>query len=324
MRIDGYYEEFLKLKWYDKDLKKTAKKLLTENKPGCLPRTKYYAESDYLAGNIQDSVQALPRGKETAIEVYKRLVDFLKKKGVEVSINFPPIPIENSFESQMYIAKYLQDQDHRIEDIGNLLWVSERTINEDLLRLRGEDPIQVCGRRFVIDGAKRSRGQMSFASTAHPLFLTENLTQVLVMLKGLHAMAENPLYTRYAEASAADIWVQLSDYAKNRIRFVLGELLPEDLSWYESLESGPDSFTSERQCSVKGDVLLECLKNEKSFFVEYREEDGIVIYENCRILPRSSHPEENTLQIMCRQGKKTLAVDRVLRSAYTVEELTAD
>ena len=324
MRIDGYFEEFLKLKWYEKDLKKAAKKLLTENKPGCLPYTKDYAESDCLGRNIQDSVQALPRGKETAIEVYKRLVDFLKEKGIEVSVNFPPIPIENSFERQMYIAKYLQDQNHGIEELKDILWVSERTIDDDLLRLRGEDPIQVCGRSFVIDGAKRSRGQMSLVSTVHPLFLTENLTQVLILLKGLRVMAENPLYTRYAEASAADIWVQLSDYARNRIRFVLGELLPEDLSWYERLESGPDSFASERQCSVKGNVLLECLKNEKAFFIEYREADGIVIYENCRILPRSFHPAGNTLQIICRQGKKTLAVDRVLRSAYTVEELTAD
>ena len=59
--------------------------------------------------------------------------------------------------------------------------------------ISGKD-IQICGKVFHIDEVERIRGKIHFSSTAHPLFLTENLSQVIVMLKGLKTMAGNPLY----------------------------------------------------------------------------------------------------------------------------------
>lgn len=328
MRIDIFFDEFINTKFrMEKDLRKTAKELLTGSKPCDLPAMSGYQDSDYLGDNIRDSVKGLPRGKETAIEVYRRFVAFLREKGVKISVDFPPIPIENSFERLMFIAKYLQGEDAKISDLPDILWVSERTIDDDLLRLRGEkDPIQVCGRSFFIPESDRSRGRLRSASTAHPLFLTENLTQVIIMLKGLRAMAENPLYTRYAEATAADIWQQLSEYAKKRIHYVLGELMPEDLGWYESLEPCGDSFSSETQCSVSGNVWLDCMKNDKPFFAEYQEDNKTVFCKNCRFVP-GSYRATNTgivFYVECDDGLRTIESDRIIRSAYTIEELLAD
>ena len=228
----------------------------------------------------------------------------------------------------MFIAKYLQDENAKISDLEGILWVSNRTIDQDLQRLyRGSaDPIQVCGCPFFIPGGERVKGQMRTPSTAHPLFLTENLTQVIVMLKGLHIMAENPIYTRYAEATAADIWQQLSGYAKRRICFVLSELLPDDLHWYEKLSGSDGSFVTERDCSVKGNVLVDCLKNGKAFCVEYRDDDGVIFYDDCHIVPGSYQFSGRSIsvEVNSRQGKKTLESDRIVRSAYSVEELVAD
>ena len=271
MRIDCFFDEFIRSisPKYEKDLRKTAKMLLFGEKEYCLPKMAGYEESEYLGENIRESVKRVPLGKDNAIRVYRRLVAFLQEKGVETTVAFPPIPIDSSFERQMFIAKYLQGERAHISDLVNLLWISDRTIDQDLQRLyrTSDDPIQVCGRPFFIPESTRVKGQIRSASTAHPLFLTENLTQVIIMLEGLRVMAENPLHTRYAAASAADIWQQLSDYAKGRIRFVLSDLMPEDLTWYENLESQNESFCSEYQCSVNGNVLLDCIKNEKSFFV---------------------------------------------------------
>ena len=189
MRIDIYFDEFIKSfsPKYDKDLRKTAKTLLKGNKEYCLPQRPGFEESEYLGDNIRDSVKMLPRGKDSAIKVYKRLVAFLRKKGIDISVSFPPIPIDSSFERQMFIAKYLQGEDAQTGDLERKLWVSNRTIDQDLQRLyRGsEDPIQVCGRPFFIPDSNRVKGRIRSASTAHPLFLTENLTQVIIMLKGL-------------------------------------------------------------------------------------------------------------------------------------------
>ncbi len=330
MKIDIYFDEFIETfsTRYNKDIRKTAKKLLKGNNEYCLPEMPGFEESEYLGINIKESVRKIPRGKDSAISVYKKLTDFLREKGVEVSVTFPPVPVDISFERQMFIAKYLQDEDAHVRDLEDLLWVSDRTIDQDLQRLyRGsDDPIQVCGRPFFIPDSERVRGQIRSASTAHPLFLTENLTQVIIMLKGLRIMADNPLYTSYAEASAADIWQQLSDYAKKRIRFVLSELLPEDLSWYETLEEKTDSFYTERRCSVNGDVWLDCMKNGKSFCVEYRTDGGTVFYEDCRFVPHSYRRKKNgiVIEVDCRQGRKSLDSDHVIRSSYSAEELLAD
>ena len=207
------------------------------------------------------------------MRIYKHFLSFLQKKGINVDVQFPPIDSYNSFERLMFIAKYLQDERHKKSDIADRLWVSEQTINADIRKLLGEDddPIQICGKVFSIDEVEHSRGQVHFSSTAHPLFLTENLSQIIVTLKGLKTMAENPLYTEYAKLTAANIWEQLSDYAKMRIRFVLSKLLPEDLSWYESLRKDDGcSFRTEVRCS-QGNNILDCIKNGKFFFVEYSE-----------------------------------------------------
>lgn len=324
MEISAYLEDFIKSLKYNKNLQRTAKKLLKKSGKDGLSQQLRFQDADALGVDIEDSVRSLPRGKDTAIEVYKRLVVFLRKKGVEVRVDFPPIPLDSSFERLMYIAKYLQNEDATVNGLKERLWVSERTIEEDLLRLRGEkDPIRVCGRTFSIPESSRSSGKLLFSSTAHPFFLTENLTQVIVILKGLRRMADDPLYSEYAVTAAADIWQQLSDYAKKRIRFVLEELLPEELTWYEGLEKKEDSFYSERRCSVPGNVLLNCLKNGMPFFIEYQQNGDTVFFENCRAVPGSYCPKEHgfTLTIDCSEGRKTIDSVLVLRSAYSIEEL---
>lgn len=290
-----------------------------------------YNESNYLPENIRSCVKAYTSSKDTMIQMYRDFISFLKNKGIDVNIEFPPVPVSNTFERLMFVSKYLQDANHRIGDLEDILWVSSRTIEDDLRRLRGlEDPIQICGKKFIIPDTERKNGRMKFASTAHPIFLTENLTQVIVMLKGLKAMSEDSLYRSYVHETASDIWNQLSDYAKKRIHFVLSELIPDDLTWYESLEADRtgDSFFTERACSqvdFKGSsVILDCLKNGKSFCVEYEAENTVVLYKDCWINPRKLYRNPNRVTVDCGGESITLILNRVIRSAYTPEELAAN
>ena len=139
---------------------KICKTVLLGNRPYSLNSRPGFSESEYLPDNIEASVTIYSSNKDTAIAMYKDLVAFLKSKGVDVpDVSFPPIPVSNSFERLMFIAKYLQDQNNRILQLPDLLWVSPRTVEEDLSRLRGyEDPIQVCGKKFFIpDVGRQSR-----------------------------------------------------------------------------------------------------------------------------------------------------------------------
>lgn len=240
MDISAFVDEYARKKKYA-GLSHSADavhNLIKSNKEFAFTQQEFYENSEYLAYNIKLCVRGNQRGKKAAIEIYKHFLDYLRTKGVDKEIQFPPIDISNSFERLMFIAKYLQDPRHKIADLSDLLWVSDVTIRADIRKLLGEDfdPIQVCGKKFIIDDIERRRGQIRFSSTAHPLFLTHNLSQIIVTLKGLKAMSNDPLYAEYAQMAATDIWEQLSDYAKTRVHYVLSELLPEDLTWYESLK----------------------------------------------------------------------------------------
>lgn len=323
MDIRPYIEEYgRKKKFYGLPYSaEIVRNLIIGNNDYALVRQEHYQNSSYLADNIKSSVRRYTRDKKAAINIYKHFLEYLCEKGISAEVTFPPIDSSNSFERLMFIAKYIQDKRHKTADIADLLWVSEQTITKDIRKLLGEDddPIQICGKVFRVDGIDRSGGEVHTPATAHPLFLTENLSQVIVILKGLKAMAENPLYSEYARLTAADIWEQLSDYAKTRIHFVLSTLLPEDLSWYEGLRKKNNSSFFPEACCSQGNNILYCIKHEKPFFVEYNGENGICIYSRCRFIPQTYN--ETSIEVDCNAGRICLQLDRIIKTAYTAENL---
>ena len=326
---DRLFDEFISKYAPYKFHKTYLKNLLTGSKANSLCRFEGYNTTEYIAACMQDSVSASVRGKDTVIGVYKDLVSFLSKKGIDVEIEFPPVSIDSSFDRLLFIAKFFQEEDATIADLPDKLWVSERTIESDIARLKGEadDVLSVCGRAFYIPETERDDGRLTFASTLHPLFLTENLTQVIIMLEGLKHMAENPDYKRYAETTAANIWEQLSDYAKDRIHKVIGPILPGDVSWYDSLERDLDNtFYTENNCSVPDNVFVESIKSEgnKPCYIEYVKDGKSVIYENCLLVEGSYGTTKDgaeTLDVDCSAGRVTLETRSIQRTSFKIEEL---
>lgn len=331
MDISTYIGEFENKNHRYKPYSKIYKTVLSGGKPYSLNSQSGFEESEYLHLNIRECVKTYTSNKDTAIALFRDFVSFLGTKGVDVHVVFPPIPVSNTFERLMFIAKYLQEKENHISDLPDILWISSRQIEADLARLRGlDDPIQVCGRKFFIPDTHRQDGRITFQSTAHPVFLTENLTQILILLKGLKVMSENPLYKPYAIESAKEIWNQLSTYARDRIRVVLQELMPEDYSWYGSLSDQYDgnSFQTEEAVSrihnAGANVLLDCLKNGKSFCMEYQTDEGIHYYNDCQIPLGSYQAGAGGILVITSGGEIKIKIDRVIRSAYTEEELIAD
>lgn len=330
MLIDnGLFEEFINKFSPYKYHRTYLKNLLTGDKANSLSRFNDYNNTDNLAACMIDSVCASVRGKDQVICVYKDLVQFLSEKGIDIEIEFPTISIDSSLDRLLFIAKHFQNEGATIEQLPDLLWVSERTIENDLARLKGdsEDILSVCGREFFIPETERKDGRLTFQSTLHPFFLTENLTQVIIMLEGLKHMAENPDYKRYAETTAANIWEQLSDYAKDRIHKVIGPILPGDVSWYDSLERDRDNtFYTENDCSVPDNVFLESIKSDgnKPCYIEYEKDGKTVIYKNCVFVPGSYGMTEDgaeTLEVDCSAGRVTLESRCISRTSFTKEEL---
>ena len=340
--MDAYIDEFLKEK-ENFSYAELMKNLLgeDENIKYRFKKQREYENPNYLEKNFRNSVLSIDgnkSNKDAAIQIYKDFFDFLKKKGISAKVNFPPISVSNSFERHMFVAKFLHDPDRErneqpdrdmlsdIEILSEKLWISSRTIEKSMQKLRGRDgdPIQVCNMSLTIPEKeiKRKKKKIILESTAHPLFLTPNLTQVIVLLKGLKAMSEDHSYANYANLTAAVIWKQLSEYAKKRIRYVLTEKIPEDFTWYENLEN-PDIelFLSEYACSVNHnieDVTIYCLKNDKPFWVEVQDGDDYKIYRNCRGGHSGSTSDgSRCLTFTTDEGEITVLDKNILRCVYS-------
>lgn len=228
----------------------------------------YDYDEDVYSKVIEDTVKGYTSNKDALIAVIKEFNDFMARKyDLKIRINYPPIPVSNTFERLMFIAKYLQDEAHSVNELSDILWQSNRTIEADLAKLQGNDgdPLQICGRKFIIDEVDRSMGHVYFESTAHPFFLTCNLTQVIAMLEGLHVMSERHGFYGYAMSMARSIWQQLSDYGKQRIFYVMENLLSEDTSWFKSLDQEDEySYKTERDCcKERDDILMYCMKDSE-------------------------------------------------------------
>jgi hypothetical protein len=316
----GKFNTYFPDKSFDQD---TVENLLT------LLGEKYQAsalDEDEMRDAVKATVQSYSSNKASAIKILGRFLEFVKKEhGFDAKVSFPVVDISSSFERQMYLAKVFQESDATVTSVSEELWVSERTVEKDLARLRGntDDPIQVCGKPFIINETQRHNKRLSFASTVHPFFLTFNLTQVITTLKGLKMMCEEPALKHYARGSAVSLWEQLSPYAQDRILFVTGNLIPDELSWYESLDQEKEvMFRTEYEYRTTDGpgVLMDCMKNEKTCFVEYHQEDGSMqFFSNCSFVPRSYR--DGKVDVRCDQGKWSLSLNRILRSAYTREGL---
>lgn len=284
-------------------------------------------EMDELQFNetIVETVKGYSSNKKTAIIILKKMIEYLvASKGFDANIKFPPIDISNSFERQMYLAKILQTSDITLAELSDALWISERTLNEDIARIRGhfDDPIQICGKVFKVNEISRNRGKVNFTSTVHPMFMTFNITQVIATLKGLKYMGDDPVLKQYALLTARQIWEQLSDYAKKRILYVTMHLIPDDAQWYKGLDSASDvqAYRTESELShTEGaGVIADCLKNKKTCIVEYSGENGESIFlENCSVF----YSSDGNISVENDSGKIELSWEKILRSAYTKVEL---
>ncbi len=237
---------------------------------------------------IKESVASYVKDHNTAINIYKNYLAFLKKEyGVTVDVEFPPT-FNSQFDRQMYIVKSIHQRKYRAADMADELWLSEKTISGDLQEL--EDGITILGQNLKIhrqDVIDRNAG----LNTVHPLFLAANLTQIVVLLRGLEQQAQDPAYHEYAVRLAANIWSELSDYGRSRIMTV-SEQLNLNIEWFDMLEEKRNQglYSTEAHCSYNDGVgnVLDFLKNGKRCTIEIRHQNGTEILEDCLIESYSS------------------------------------
>ena len=224
----------------DQKEKKNLRKLLLDENAGFI--AKWRNEKDENIGPaIKQTVADNTGGKTECLRRMKNFADFLHRKGVNFAVDWPPIDdIGNRYERIIFMLRELQtfDETVRVNDdsaaeyLEDLLWVSNRTIEDDfsyiMPPLDRSAPKTVFQQSLTINGMVRSKGFVEFASTAHPFFLIENLTSVLVLFESLLEKATVLPFQEQAMTTVSRIWKQLTPYAQGRIGQLLNENYPEE------------------------------------------------------------------------------------------------
>ncbi len=91
----------------------------------------YDYDQDVYARVTADVVKGYMNHKDTLIAVFKEFNKYISETyGLTISITYPLIPVSNTFERLMFIAKYLQNDNHSVSEISDILWQSSRTIRK--------------------------------------------------------------------------------------------------------------------------------------------------------------------------------------------------
>jgi hypothetical protein len=127
-------------------------------------------------------------------------------------------------------------------------------------------------------------------STPHPVILMQNILQLIVVLEGLRAMEKNRAYYNYARQTAINIWLQLTEYAQDKILTYFEKLEDNEeiIKWYIYLDEGSkyhNRFLTELE-NAAGNIdsqLLYLFKNQKLFNLVYYDAGERKELFNCKI-----------------------------------------
>lgn len=287
-------ETFIKKKVGGPEEKKYCKKLLLDAEKGFIAHWEEY-EGEYLSDAFKETVKGTQGGKTEALRRMVNFYNFLHENGCNEEIIWPKIDdIGNRYERIVFIMREMQtapetvmgDRLNVVRWLSDLLWVNERTIEDDFsFMIAPED--RKSSRRVLfkqslaINGMKHTKNAVQFVSTAHPIFLIENLKSVLVMIQALLEKATELTYRGQAMMTTRRIWKQLTPYAQERISELLAGLYPEgseEMILFSKMKGTVDKeinmFENEEDSAREfGDKLLYAMKSGTSCKVTYRKEE---------------------------------------------------
>lgn len=272
--------------------------------------------------DIMDSIQKSKLSKEKLHYVNSKYIEFMNKnyfydKPKSEQIKELP-PYYSELERRVLIAKKMHSE-FNLSEIAREFLVAERTIQSDLQSLN-DGKVTIFNQELKIEYEKRKNGYIKMESKAHPLFLVENLTQIIAILNGLGFVSRrDPEISEYAEKTALSIWKQLSDNAKNRILYELVDMLKLNRKWYYRISelSGEERrgsiFKREREASKNQYYYF--LKNRQPCFIEYVDDDGNMVKQ---YVTRIKGQRENIAICYIAEENRDIEIDK-----SRIENITA-
>lgn len=212
--------------------------------------------------------------------IWEIFMQWLKNIAAESGILFDeqeiseviPRPMEVNYIIEMIKKLHFSNRGCTKEELAEEYGVSERTVKDTInklnkginggIRIAGQKIDYSIQEKYIYDEKdKVTRRHFSGKSTMNPVFLQLNIAQVHSLLNGLklsyYTEARN-----MAISSGVDIWSQLSEYTKKRIKVVYGAMDKELLQYLDCVEEAIAEspfalFRTEREQIREEDLTLE-------------------------------------------------------------------
>jgi hypothetical protein len=222
----------------------------------------------HLSVELSMLLKSLRYSKSSGYKVLQEFFTFLRYRfKVDASINdYIQEPKREGIDRLLDILKVLQGSGMRRCDLCERYNIEDDTLRSDLNQL--ETGISIMGQQLQAK-MKEEKGQITFDSSVHPVFLPMNLTEAFALTVGLKMMKGGPQHRKILNHIADWVYSQLSDYAKDRINRSI------NINQYDiGFQAGPGSFTDEQD--LLGKPYFDATYHEKratQVIVEYNDHD---------------------------------------------------
>ena len=185
------------------------------------------------------------------------------------------------------LLKALHDRDGITnKGLQQLLGVKYKTIQNDLRRISPDlcesenakakiEPLTIAGVpvnvKVNVNVGKQGEKKYHTPSTVHPINLQLNIMQLATLMEALHLKAETEYDREISSLLAADIWSQVSDYGRERIREVYGKRDREFEYFLDATEMDLESVIAK---SFKNDRALIATSKAVLDKVDYAVKSG--------------------------------------------------
>lgn len=132
---------------------------------------------------------------------------------IDIETYFPPLNFQEKSERMIEILKYLHEEPKTREQIAQHFGISERALSDDLSELQNGS-YSFLGYNMKIN---LRRGDNTYDSTIHPVFLPLNLSEVYALTIGLKLTGKGTAFEDVYNYVSDCIYDQLSTYGQKRI-----------------------------------------------------------------------------------------------------------
>lgn len=193
-------------------------------------------------------------------------------------------PVLSDMERKLDLVKNFRTVvKEKKETLYDRYYISEKTLRNDFAEIKAGS-LNAFGQVVDIDYDIEKK---ELFSTPVPIFLVQNITQIVAILNGLGEQAKDPRYSEYATTTALLIWQQLTPEVQQRITEDLVELLHLDEEWYENLEEKSEDFKlqyyTERMVECNRGNILMYYKSGLECDVSYSKNNEVIRLKKVKI-----------------------------------------